>query len=73
MSEYIVKTNHDGGFIEVERALSGAIRSGAYEFNGYHVFAQGTRFRPFEVTPVDDPQASADFVTETGGRYNAKH
>ncbi len=73
MPEYIVKTGHDRGFIEVDRALSGAIRTGAYEFDGYSVFAQGTRFRPFEVTPVDDPQAPADFVTETGGRYNAVH
>ena len=73
MSHYIVKTGHDRGYIEAERAYSGAILTGGYEFDGYVVYAQGTRFQPFEVTPVDDLQASADFVTITGGRYNAVH
>lgn len=76
MSELIVSTGQPGTYIEVDKAYDYAIRTGAFEFDGYNVISADDRYRegykhsPFWVTPVQDLEAPAEFITVTGGRYN---
>ncbi len=76
MLELIVSTGQPGKYIEVDKAYDYAIRTGAFEFDGYHVISADDRYRegykhaPFSVSAAQDIEAPADFVTVTGGRYN---